>query len=440
MHVDWSPNLYGWLKFTIIVLLVSAVGMITFLYDLRDLFTDHLTLIDITTSNTSNFPGLAHLKPYSQSCRCHSLFTIGACGMEEVASMRAKDARWVSATAELNRARFQQDILMMPQLQTISHYLPQLFKLNTTLAATINNSEATGNKHLSRAADSLPFVSCRVHMYTPSEIGKCTRKVLQDTGQPLRMAFVGDSRVRNTMEQIIRSTQQEIKYRLAGENNQQNMSVTFLNHKSKFNMPVIGDGIELRLHWSAYLELDRDPKKISQQGAKDLLEAWSNGTPGPDDGPIPDIAYITSGMWDSSMLPEDAAAESFIFTLEKMAPILKRLATRTLVLWHIHGPIKEWLATRDVPNGALDIMNRASWRWLADSNIWLWDSRTVLMLKQLSECRYLSQSTLKTQIPPEWGCFDFQHAGRDVEDAAANMLWNLVCNKVLQLPSEHCCS
>ncbi|XP_068215645.1 N-acetylneuraminate 9-O-acetyltransferase-like [Palaemon carinicauda] len=431
------------LKFALVFLLVFTLSVIMFLYDARNLVTDQVKLTDVSMSTvheSNSVHGLIHLKPHTQSCKCHSMFTIGACGMEEVASLRGNDALWVSATAGLNRARLEQDILMMPHLQTISNYLPQLFKLNTTPVAMMNSDEAQVNKYISRASESLPFLLCNMHLYTPADVGKCTRKILEDTGQPLRIAFIGDSRVRNTMEQIIRSTQHEIKYRLPREPNEQNTSVEFLNQKSKINIPAIGDGIELRLHWSAYLDLDRNPKDVSQQGAKDLLEAWSRGTPGPDDGPIPDMAYITSGMWDASMFPEDAAADGFISTLEKMAPILKKLATRTIVLWHIHGPIKEWLALRDVPNGALDIMNRVSWRWLRDSNVWLWDSRTVLMLRELSECMYLNQSTLNTQIPTEWGCSDFQHAGKDVEDAAANMLWNLACNKVLEFSSEHCCA
>ncbi|XP_071538287.1 uncharacterized protein [Panulirus ornatus] len=369
------------------------------------------------------------------NCECKSLFTVGACGLEAVAGMRPGDAAWASAVASLGRARKRQDVLMMPSLATLARYLPQVFRINLT-----SGQEVEADLKVSRASTTLPFLTCRVHLYTPAEVLACTRHYRSHRAAPLRIAFVGDSRVRNTMQQMIRSTMHRLGYRLEGEHQDLDATLAFLDSKTKANVPVLGEGLELRLHWSAFLEQERNGQDVSRQGARDLLEAWASGSSGPRDGPIPDIVYVTSGFWDTSMSPEDDAVSDFLHTLHVMTPILQTLARRTRVLWHVHGPIKAWLARRGVPNAALDMMNRASWARLDRAGVWLWDSRTILTLRQMSECRALHLAGLVPLLPATWGCQDFQHAGRDVEDAAANMLWNLACNDVLGLATDHCCA
>ncbi|KAG7175059.1 uncharacterized protein LOC121858707 [Homarus americanus] len=375
------------------------------------------------------------------TCECRSMFTVGACGLEGVAEMRAGDAAWVRAVKGLGIARTQLDETMMPHLATLARYMPQVFTANVTSAtAASSHVKIEADPHLTRAATSLPFLPCEVHLYTPAEVLTCTRRYLAHTGAPLRIAFVGDSRVRNTMQQMIRGTLHHLQYRLEGDTHAMNDTLGFLDSKAKVNIPVVGDGLHLRLHWSTFLHRQRQPDDVSRQGARDLLEAWASGTPGPQDGPVPDIIYVTSGLWDTSMSSGDEAVSDFMYTLQVMTPILNKLARRSRVLWHVHGPIKAWLAIREVPNGALDMINRAAWAKLGHGGVWLWDSHTVMMLRQHTECRALHQAGLAPLTPTSWGCRDFQHAGKDVEDGATNMLWNLACNALLHLPQHHCCA
>lgn len=365
------------------------------------------------------------------------MFTVGACGLEQVISMRPRDTSWVSALRGLGRSRKKGDVLMMPHLATLSRYLPRKFAVNVT-----NTKNATlelkANENVTRSLQLLPFVPCKVHVYRPSEAAECVQKY-KDTGSPLRIAYVGDSRVRNTMQQMIRAVLSTIDLKLAGEQKKLDINLEFLDRKSHVNVPVVGEGVELRLHWSAFLDKQRNPEDVSKQGARDLLEAWAAGTPSALDGPIPDIVYISSGLWDTAMNSEDAAVDEFMYTLRVMSPILEKLSQLTRVIWHVHGPIKKWVAIRDVPNTALDMMNRAAWMRLEQAGVWLWDTHTVMMLKQHVECQALHRAGLSKLVPHTWGCLDFQHAGHDVEDAAANMLWNLVCNRVLNVHSDHCC-
>lgn len=325
----------------------------------------------------------------------------------------------------------------MPHLATLSRYLPRKFAVNVTSSKN-GTLEVQASENVTRSLQSLPFVPCKVHVYRPSEVAECTQKY-KDTGSPLRIAFVGDSRVRNTMQQMIRALRSTVDLRLAGEQKNLDINLGFLDQKTHFNVPVVGEGVELRLHWSAFLERQRQPDDVSKQGARDLLEAWASRTPSAQDGPIPDIVYLTSGLWDTSMNFEAVAVSEFIHTLRVMSPVLEKLSAVTRVIWHVHGPIKKWLAVRDVPNTALDMMNRVAWKRLGKAGVWLWDTHTVMMLRQHAECQALHKAGLTKLVPHTWGCQDFQHAGRDVEDAAANMLWNLACNRVLSVGSGHCC-
>lgn len=395
----------------------------------------------IFQTSTSITNGRMSRRPvFPNNCLCKSLFSVGACGLEQVVGFRPQDSNWVSAVRGLGKARREGDVLMRPHLATLARYLPPLFTVNITAAHGKTELAVKADKNLSRSLPSLPFLPCQVHVYTPKEVLACTRKFEQNTGSPLRIAFVGDSRVRNTMEQMIRVNLNTLQLKLTGEQNIVDLKDNFLDNKVKVNVPVQGEGLELRLHWSAFLEIKRNPSDVSKQGARDLLEAWASGTPSINDGPIPDIIYATSGLWDTSMDHDDTAVDQFLYMLTVMSPTLERLSQLTRVIWHVHGPIKEWLALRDIPNAGLDMMNRAAWLKLGQSGVWLWDSHTIMMLRQHAECQALHVAGLDKLVPASWGCQDFQHAGHDVEDGAVNMLWNMACNPVLKLSSNHCCS
>lgn len=368
------------------------------------------------------------------SCGCRGMFTVGACGLEGVAALRPSDAAWVAAVTGVAAARSGQDVALMPHLATLARYLPRLFHVRVA-----KDGGVQGDALASRAGHARPLRPCGVHLYTPRDVAKCVRRHLSATGAPLRLAFVGDSRVRNTLQTLVSSTLGAVQYSVPGIT--MDATLSFLDG-AHHDLPLLADGLELRLHWATFLHRPRQPSDPSLQGAVDLLEAWAAGRAGPleGDGPPPDVVYVSSGLWDTSMESGDVAVEGFVHTLSVVAPLLQAVARSARVLWHVHGPIKPWLATRGAPNTELDLMNRAAWARLGGGDVWLWDSRTVLGLRQHEECRALHAAGLHALAPPSWGCQDFQHAGRDVEHAAANMLWNLVCNARMDLPQDLCCA
>ncbi|XP_045131127.1 uncharacterized protein LOC123516093 [Portunus trituberculatus] len=373
--------------------------------------------------------------PPPASCGCRAVFSVGACGLSSVAALWNGDAAWTSAVAGVGAGRVRGDQPLMPHLATLARYLPRLFQVNVSPDGSVQ-----GNASASRVGHMAPLLPCALHHYAPQDVATCARRHLAATGSPLRLAFVGDSLVRNTLQEMVRSTRGALHYRVEGGDEDE--ALRFLDMPAKYDTPVQADGLDLSFHWSAFLHKPRNFTDVTHQGARDLLEAWAAGRAGPraGDGPPPNVVCASSGMWDTSLEDDDEAVEGFVNTLNVMGPVLQALARRVRVLWHVHGPIKPWLATRGVPNAALDMMNVASWKRLGGGDVWLWDSRTVLALRQYTECRALHRAGLDALVPREWGCRDFQHPGKDVERAAVNMIWNLACNARLALHHSHCCA
>ncbi|CAL4078384.1 unnamed protein product [Meganyctiphanes norvegica] len=383
-----------------------------------------------------------HQMSFTKDCNCKSLFTIGACGIDKLEDVMPFDTGWKTALSGLNAARKYANMEMMPHLATLARYLPQLFTLNVTLEDD-DRFSLNLNTTPSRSMTKLPFVSCNIHQYTSDEVDRCTKEYKRLTGEPLRVAFVGDSRIRNTMQQMIRKLHAKVALKAGNEDIDMDLS-TFLDTKVKLNLPIRGDAIELRLHWSAYLDevrvVDQLDPRVAHQGARDLLEAWVYGNFTEKDGPPPHLIYMSNGLWETNMNDDDVAVEESMTTMKTMRPLLNKLSRMSQILWHMHGPFKDWIAIRNKPTYALDMMNRMSWKYLRDTNIWLWDTRTVLTLKERTECQALHEANLTRKVPWYWGCSDFQHAGMDVEDATGNMIWNLACNKILNFSPDKCCS
>lgn len=371
-----------------------------------------------------------------KSCECRAVFTLGACGLEDVAAQRRGDRTWEAAVAGVASSRAGDGVALMPQLAILARYLPRLFRLRMDEA----DGGVEGDALASRAGHAWQLRPCSLHFYTPQDVSTCARRYLSTTGGPLRMAFVGDSRVRNTLQTMARSTMSVLQYSVPGLRVDDKLS--FLTSRAHHNLPLRSHGLELTLHWATFLHRLRQPSEPSTQGARDLLEAWAAGREGPraGDGPPPHVVYVSGGLWDTSLEDGAEAVQGLVHTLDVVGPLLQMLARHTRVLWHIHGPIKAWLAKRGAPNAELDMMNQAAWQRLGSGDVWLWDSRTVLGLRQHHECRNLYAAGLHALAPPEWGCRDFQHAGRDVEAAAANMLWNLACNARMEMPGNMCCA
>ena len=337
---------------------------------------------------------------------------------------------------------------MLKFMETLSRYLPQLFtadiKQNSNDVLSMNVED-----NPSRASQSLPFVPCAMHIYTPSDVNMCTERFKRKWDAPLRITFVGDSRNRNTMQEMIRTLIKELNLYTEGED--LNYLIYYLkDNKGKFYIPIKGDNIEIYFIWAPILDARSFKMNIygaAKIGARDIFEVWSEGKSWKNVNsnttfPVPHLLVVNTGMWHTSDTQTDEAVSDFIHTMHIMTPLMEKLSMRTRVLWPLHGPVKENIALTPahVVTPALDMMNSIAWLKLKKSKVWLWDTRTILMMHQKQECFSFYEAGLNKNLPHGWGCSDFQHTGRDVERGSVNMAWNLICNSLMNRKAIHCCS
>lgn len=368
-----------------------------------------------------------------RDCSCRSLFTIGACGPQDVIkSTKSQPKTWVEAANNLFKARTGIFLSIIQSLHTFSKFLPDAFEASTKVS-------------LDRLSPTIPYVPCGIRIYNNSEIAQCLKRRFSEAGRALKIAFVGDSQVRSLMEKLVMELRVELNFSAAGKS-KQDLDAGFLNDKTKHMFPVHGDGLELKLYWSAELgkNTSQDFNNALYQGARDILEGWSrqlddDTTDTKDKDSIPDIIYFDDGMWSITLQSELDALDSVFSDYKKLSPTFKKLATRSLLLLRTQTPMKHYLATKTMPNFALDIMNNLGWLALNKTGVWIWDTISPYYLREFDECRSI-WSLSRKQSPPSWGCGDYQHPSRIVESVSANMIWNIVCNRLMETPKQYCCS
>lgn len=390
---------------------------------------------------------------FPSDCQCQSLFTLNACNNDDSPNMNGipiKKTKWRSLMNEFNRYRQGDEYVNIQEsLFDLIRYIPKSYNVDFTLHNDSTNNRNVTSQNNKRFIIIKPqrvpfqngFVSCGVYNYTAPEIGKCVRKFKSQFGRPLRIYFMGESIIRNIMEEIIRLTQDELDLKL-GNSFKLNIAEIFLDQKVKVNVLISGEGIEFRLYWAPYLEKKINSNKRWFQGAKDILESWANGVYIENfTHPIPDILYIGSGFWDAAQQSSIDSINTFAKTQQVLKEILIKLSKKVRILWRFHHIVENWefnLINNIIP--ALNYMNQLSWRDFKHSNIWIWETLSAFTTKEKLECSYYKKSKILLKyLPPPWKCFDSTHPGKMASQFAINMIWNLACNRVSALKENFCC-
>lgn len=363
-------------------------------------------------------------------CPCKSLFSIGACGLDDIVQKNPRDKKLKESLKHLKLANKGFPVSAIHELKYLSRYFPNKFSFNVT-------------QPINRLHFPPPYVPCHIHIYNESEISTCVKRRYELTGRKLKIAFVGDSLVRNLMERMVIHLGTTLNIAAAGESGM-NLTINFLDHTLKHFFPAEGDGIELRLHWSVELgkdsEKDQRSSKTTYQGARDILQAWAQNVS--VKGAVPDIIYFDDGMWSSVMRLDLDAFEQVRADIQAVLPFLKTLSQSSLLLFRAETPTKSYLVLKRNPNSILDLIDQYTRSSLSDSGVWVWDSAIPLYLKEFEECMRVWRATggNKTRLPKDWSCFDYQHPSKTAEAVAENIMWNLVCNRLMKVDSGHCCS
>lgn len=390
-------------------------------------------------------------------CQCKSIFTLGACGVESVKTNLLTSKNWRRTMTRLKMVRSGNPNPMTDSLHELSRYLPSILMPNNLPNTNNTNkiiyqysiSNNTSNhtnfiemkEKLRKYRQAIPvqqFLPCEIHKYTEHDIYECLKEREQITGRVLKIAFVGDSQVRNLMEQMVLHLRVQLNLTVDNESGL-NLSTQFLDNKAKYDLPVLGKGLELRLYWASFLAEKRD-KEISRQGALDLFQVWAQNKTTKNGEEVPDIIYFDDGMWATGDDTEHAAVAMVIGDFYKLLPYFQKISRTTRLILRTHTPVKRWVAKRKVPNAGLDLMNQAEWLAFQKSEIWMWDTISPFYLKEYDECLAYWRTGMGKNLPKLWACHDFQHPSKISEGIAANYIWNYVCNGIRDLTPKHCCS
>ena len=396
---------------------------------------------------------------FSDDCQCRSLFKMSLCesGVDNL-KLPILPYEYKNLLKNLNHGREKDPDLFMKTLLQFAKHLPRVYTLgdnfkvnNVSFLDLKNNSKILmkSKENVAKHITTWPYCHCKIRRYTPSLVNQCLERINRKIGRPVSIAFIGDSMVRQTLEDIVEDYKEELHLRPQGESEIQ-LNLKFLDHKLKVNLPILGDNIHLRLFWAPYMEKYKDAHPslndsgVSFQGAFDVLNNWYYNNFTQKDGPLPDLILASNGLWSAYKFLEDewpiTALDDHALALKTLSPIIKNLSSRTRILWNVHHKVKKGHARNDQVNAILELMNMMEWYMLSDSNLWFWESQTVLALRNFIECRVYREMKIDRLVPSLWKCFDWQHPGYRARKTAVNMIWNMVCNREMESEEKYCCS
>ena len=392
------------------------------------------------------------LSTVNHDCTCQSMFTIGGCNLDAITEILSFNRTWKNLFKKLQAARNGGTYSVTQALHELSRYMPSTYQVQVPPDETgslpkyefSNTNPSRGedmkSQHFSRMTSNLPYVPCKIHIYSDSDIKQCLAQRKKITSQPLRIAFVGDSQVRNLLQQIIMRLREPLELKtkeLAGKN----LTINFLDSPVKHDFLIQGQDIEMKLYWSTFLSKKRENvfPKVIFQGAKDVLEAWNiNGTY--TDGQVtPDLIYFDDGMWKRDNVYAEENVDNVRSDFENLSKTLSDLSKKTRLVFRPLTPFKHWIAKTFLENKRLDFENQIAWLKLVKTGTWIWDTITPVYLKEIDECWNHWRTGYGNNLPKLWNCADFQHLSRISENVASNMIWNYFCNDIRNMSTKYCC-
>lgn len=386
-----------------------------------------------------------HLRPPSSllpsSCACHNLFTIGACDtLASIYNNESLPRNYRRIFKKLESVRNGAPSFMMDPLTDLSRYLPQIltgFDFSNQSKAEFQERKMFDVEYLKRMTSAFSYIPCKIHPYSPNEIKTCLGKRGILAGRDLKLAFVGDSQVRNLIEQFVIYLRIALNLR-AGDEIGMNLTTSFLSTRRKVDLAIQGEGLQMRLYWSSFLSSNRNDN-VTFQGAKDLLEVWAQNKSTEKGEEVPDILYFDDGMWARTDGTEWEAITKVKHDFDIVYGYLKNISRTTRVILRTMTPVKDWAARHSIQNSGLDMMNQIGWYKFRDSDVWIWDTTTPVYLRERTDCWALWKTGFNSSLPRVWSCHDFQHPSKISETVAANMIWNYVCNDIMDLEDQFCC-
>ncbi|XP_047493536.1 uncharacterized protein LOC125042114 [Penaeus chinensis] len=149
----------------------------------------------------------------------------------------------------------------------------------------------------------------------------------------------------------------------------------------------------------------------------------------------PTIVLIDGGLHHIAKRA-DRKGNLYEKTLQKLVPYFTRLASSVPVYYKL---IDDTQATRQrkfkYSEETINLVNRRAVEQLQGTGVIVWDSTVPLSVQYTDACLQHHKRT-----PPmfKWKCDDIGHLGYIFVDQVADMLYNAVCNKYLDLDEDYC--
>ena len=349
---------------------------------------------------------------------CQSLFTVAADRTVPANITRKNIYKQVMNFKGLDRSR------------QIGGYINELRKLSRYLLQTLNisldqSSEAI-HVSITNVNSEFPFINCKEHIYDAHDTNSCLVKLHSERQMPLNIAFLGDSHARYLMAQMLKDLESTFSM---DESTMEKFHILYWKHIKYYwnlDLPLLNS----TLFWLPFVRSESD----DIYSIESFCQAFQNRT---STSYKPDLLIISSASWYATVDTADSF-NHFEKNIKYLKKCLSEISSKIPVLWLVTGT-----ATRRL-SSAMDMLASLTWQMLRGTNIWVWDTPAVYAMREKSFIcpEFLQNGSINKTflVPLSWRCTEDVHGGWLYNVRAVNMMWNLVCNRVLGLNTTHCCS
>ena len=364
-----------------------------------------------------NFMNQTLINP-QRTARCKSLFLVDSDGSLSGGNYRKDSQKWIKIIKKLNNSRYEGGYL--EQLHKLSRYLPQYLHLDID---NYNNTYRNISVSIQELHRQLPFLECSEHEYDAQTTKTCLSKLRSKRSRPFNIAFVGDSHARYLMTQLLQNLDNTLEITKSGKKNLDILYTKPIKHY--WNLELLQ--LNTSFFWLPYVSRE-EHDLYSFETFCQAYDKYSGNHH------LQDLIIVSSAAWYAIV---KGGVDLFVSNVKHLKKCLKFLSARIPVLWLITGTATDTFFTE------MDMLATLTYRMMQDTNVWVWDSPALFAMREKSTlCSQLV--TDKTtgdllSVPQEWRCYEAVHGGRFFNIRAVNMIWNLVCNRIMNVNDTHCC-
>ena len=291
----------------------------------------------------------------------------------------------------------------------------------------------------------LPYVPCQIKIYKSSDIVQCLKIRKENLGEPLKLALIGDSQLRFILGQIFINLNNTLNFEYKSESGiiyKIPDLKQFATYNFRDGITFSNDYLTIAYHFTSFPSMRQDlARKLVHGGSNCLKIMKTLAEAGTNNISRPDFLLFNDAAWSLETLSQMESLDRVVQDFDVLAKYLKEISKTTVVLIKPDIPKKDFLG-KYRPNGAYELISELQYIYTNKTGATIWDTTAPIFLKELYQCKsfYKSYGSKENELPVPWRCFDKVHPSVQSNKPSVNMIWNLACNKVLQVNENYCCS